>query len=200
VADDNVMLRPVGGASYDTAAQLLGRGMRDNPMHAAAIGADPDRRVRVMAKLFARLLPMPGRVAVGAWDATGRLVGVADAAEPGHCQPTGRERLQLVRPMLGAGTAIPRFFTWMNAWSKRDPRRPHSHFGPFAVDLDRQGHGIGTRLLGNYLDTVDDAGLLSYLETDRAENVRLYERYGYVVTSRADVLGVPNWFMERAPR
>jgi hypothetical protein len=40
---------------------------------------------------------------------------------------------------------------------------------------------------------------MGWLETDKAENVRLYERFGYVVVEQTDVLGVPNWFMRRPP-
>jgi hypothetical protein len=50
---------------------------------------------------------------------------------------------------------------------------------------------------------VEDLGLrrlTGWLETDKAENVRLYERFGYVVEEEAEVLGVPNWFMRRPGR
>jgi hypothetical protein len=41
--------------------------------------------------------------------------------------------------------------------------------------------------------------MLSYLETDKPENVRLYKRFGYHVTAEAEVLGVTSWFMTREP-
>jgi hypothetical protein len=44
---------------------------------------------------------------------------------------------------------------------------------------------------------MDDAGALSYLETDKRENVPFYEQNGLVVTGEEPVLGVPNWYMER---
>jgi ribosomal protein S18 acetylase RimI-like enzyme len=42
----------------------------------------------------------------------------------------------------------------------------------------------------------DDA----YLETDKPENVRFYERFGFEVVGEEEVLGVPNWFMLRRAR
>ena len=43
-----------------------------------------------------------------------------------------------------------------------------------------------------------DAGRsAAYLETDKAENVTFYQRFGFRVTAQEDVLGVPNWFMLR---
>jgi ribosomal protein S18 acetylase RimI-like enzyme len=86
---------------------------------------------------------------------------------------------------------------WLSTWAEHDPDRPHSHFGPLAVDLDLQGRGIGTLLLSAYCRRLDDADLFAYLETDKTENVRLYERFGFVVTAEADVIGVKNWFMTR---
>ena len=41
--------------------------------------------------------------------------------------------------------------------------------------------------------------MLGYLETDKPENVTLYERFGFKVTGEAKVFGVPNWFKWREP-
>ena len=42
-------------------------------------------------------------------------------------------------------------------------------------------------------------GARAYLETDKRENVRLYQRFGFTVVESAEVLGIPNWFMSRVP-
>lgn len=47
---------------------------------------------------------------------------------------------------------------------------------------------------------MDAAGLVASLETDKAINVRFYERFGFETASEQLVLGSPNWFMLRAPR
>ncbi len=44
---------------------------------------------------------------------------------------------------------------------------------------------------------MDAAQVAAYLETDKPENVRFDERFGFRVVGHADVLGVPNWFMLR---
>lgn len=98
-----------------------------------------------------------------------------------------------------AGRAAPRLGRWMSAWAKFDPARPHSHLGPVAVDPDLQGRGIGSMLLADYCQRLDRTRTLSYLETDKPENVRLYERFGYEVTADATVLGATSWFMTREP-
>jgi ribosomal protein S18 acetylase RimI-like enzyme len=194
---ENVDVRPIEGDELRAAALVAARGMRDNPLHVAAIGNDPERRVRVMNRVFSRLLPLPCRPTLGAWVGT-RLVGVADSAEPGRCQPSSRDRLRLAPAMLMAGRAAPRMARWLSTWAAHDPDVPHSHFGPLAVDPDLQGRGIGSRLLTAYCRQLDDTSMLAYLETDKPENVVLYERFGFVVTAEADVIGVKNWFMTRA--
>lgn len=195
---EGIELRPLDGAELESAALLAARSMRDNPLQIVAIGPDPERRVRVMHRGFSRLLRLDGRPTVGAWDGD-RLVGVAATAEPGHCQPSTRERLRLAPTFLMAGRAAPRLGRWMSAWAKFDPARPHSHLGPVAVDPDLQGRGIGSMLLTDYCQRLDQTRMLSYLETDKPENVRLYKRFGYEVTAETIVLGVTSWFMTREP-
>jgi ribosomal protein S18 acetylase RimI-like enzyme len=193
---DNMELRPLDGDELDLAALLAARGMCDNPLQIAAIGQDPERRLRLMHRGFSRSLRLDGRQTVGAWDRD-RLVGVACSAEPGHCQLSPRERLRLAPTFLIAGRAALHVGRWISAWARYDPARPHSHLGPVAVDPDLQGRGIGSMLLADYCRRQDQAGMLSYLETDKPENVRLYERFGYNVTAEADVIGVTSWFMTR---
>lgn len=195
---ENIEIRLIDGEELPVAAFLVARGMRDNPLQVAAMGQNPERRVRIMHGGFSRLLRLDGHPTVGAWD-DDRLVGVAGSAEPGHCQPSPRERLRLAPALLTAGRAAPRLARWQWVWAKHDPARPHSHLGPVAVDPDLQGRGIGSLLLADYCHRLDQTGMLSYLETDKPENVRLYERFGYEVTGEADVIGVTSWFMTREP-
>jgi ribosomal protein S18 acetylase RimI-like enzyme len=88
---------------------------------------------------------------------------------------------------------------WVSVWAARDPDEPHSHLGPLAVDAHLQGQGIGTMILRSYCERLDSSGELAYLETDKPENVRLYERHGFEVVGEAPVIGVSNWFMRREP-
>jgi ribosomal protein S18 acetylase RimI-like enzyme len=172
--------------------------MRDNPLQIVAIGQDSERRLRLMHRGFSRLLRLNGRATVGAWDGD-RLVGVAATAEPGHCQLSTSERLRLAPTFLIAGRAAPRLGRWMSAWAKYDPAEPHSHLGPVAVDPGLQGRGLGSMLLAEYCQRLDQRKMISYLETDKPENVRLYKRFSYHVTAEAEVLGVTSWFMTREP-
>ncbi|HEY86448.1 MAG TPA: GNAT family N-acetyltransferase [Dehalococcoidia bacterium] len=87
--------------------------------------------------------------------------------------------------------------TAMRVWSKHHPRKFHWHLGPIAVVPEVQERGIGSQLLEYFCRHVDQAGQAAYLETDRPENVPLYERFRFSVIEEAPVLGVRNWFMWR---
>jgi GNAT superfamily N-acetyltransferase len=188
-------------SDVDAAADLLARSMQDNPINVAVYGDDPVRRQRATRRLFGTLLrTMTSQTPVVALDGDA-LVGVAGIAPPGTCQPSGSQRLRFVPGVVAAGPrTAARMGKWLNAWAARDPHEPHSHFGPFAVGRRLQGRGVGTQILQWYCRQVDETGLVAYLETDKAINVTLYERHGFVVTAEEDVLGVHCWYMRRPPR
>jgi predicted N-acetyltransferase YhbS len=72
-----------------------------------------------------------------------------------------------------------------------------SHLGPLAVHAELQGRGIGSQILRHYCQQLDEAGLPGYLETDSEDKVGLYTRFGFAVVREEQVIGIPNWFMER---
>jgi ribosomal protein S18 acetylase RimI-like enzyme len=195
-----VEVRSLRPGETSEAVGVLARGMRDNPIHVAAFGPDPARRLRSLERMFGALFRVfGGQRPICAVDGQA-LVAVAGVAPHGTCQPTMGQRLRFAPAMarLGPGAAR-RVGTWLAAWGARDPGFPHSHLGPLAVDAPLQGRGIGSEVMTAYCAGLDAAGEVGYLETDRAGNVRFYERHGYVVTGEEDVLGVPNWFMVRQP-
>jgi len=179
---------------------VLARGMRDNPMHIAAFGADADRRERVLARVFGLLFRLtPTQVPlVAVMDGT--IVGVTGVAPPGTCQQRSIKQLLGVPILLSLGpVTLMRFARWVRAWAKRDLHDAHWHLGPFAVDRELQGHGIGTQILAEHCRRLDEVGGVGYLETDKDVNVRLYQRSGYEVIGEADVIGVHCWYMRRPP-
>jgi ribosomal protein S18 acetylase RimI-like enzyme len=183
------------------AVGVLARGMRDNPLHVAAYGHDPDRRLRCHARLMRGLFSgFPAQQPICAVRA-GVLVGLTGVAPPGTCQPRPAQRLRLLPAFaaLGPRTAA-RVGRWTSSWASRDPGESHVHLGPLAVDAHLQGQGIGSLIMEEHCRRLDAAGETCYLETDRAENVRFYGRFGFVVIGEERVIGVPNWFMRREGR
>jgi GNAT superfamily N-acetyltransferase len=195
-----IEIRDLTPGETDAAAAVLGRGMRDNPLHVQAFGPDPDSRERALTRVFQGVLRqyVPKGVVLGAFSPD-TLVGVCAMVEPGRCQPSGGERLRLLpEAIAGAGLGgTVRLLKWVGTWARHDPREPHWHLGPVGVERRLQGQGIGTSLLRVFCQRMDALQAMAYLETDKRENVTFYERFGFEVRAEEPVLETLNWFMLR---
>ncbi len=196
-----VEVRDLRADEIPAAVAVLARGMRDNPLHVAAFGPGPDRRQRRIERVFTALFRVfKAQTPLCALEGEA-IVGVTGIAPAGTCQPTPRQRIGLLPVMIAMGpSTASRVGKWISAWADRDPEEPHSHLGPLAVDAHLQGRGIGSQILAEYCRRLDESDTIGYLETDKWANVRLYERHGFEVVGEGPVIGVPNWFMHRAPR
>lgn len=194
-------IRTIRRSEAPLAAAVLGRGMRDNPLHVAALGGDPTFRERALRGVFHAFLAMEvekkGRV-VGAFK-DGVLVGVCGMMRPGCCQLAPPERVRLLPRLLwhcglsGTGKLLSQF----GNWSRLDLAAPHWHLGPVGIERELQGQGVGSLLLREFSRLVDADATAAWLETDKAINVSFYRKHGFEVVAEEMVNGVPNWFMER---
>ncbi len=82
----------------------------------------------------------------------------------------------------------------------RHPTEPHWYLGILGVEPALQRRGLGRAALRALASRIDADGLPAYLETDRAENLRLYAGAGFAVTEELDVLGAHIWCLRRPPR
>ncbi len=181
-------------------AGVLGRGMRDLPNAVAAYGDNPLRRMRALERLFQMLLPKmkqpPLCARRGDW-----VVGVCGIAPPGTCQLAPLEKFRVMPALLMAGPGVAsRMLRWQAEWGKRDPKERHWHLGPVAVEPALWGMGIGSQMMEQFCARMDDDGEVAYLETERPDTVRFYQRFGFETIEEAEVLGNPNWFMRREPK
>lgn len=197
-------LRLLRRKELEDAAQVVGRGMRDNPSNKRVFRIpDGERRSIAMGHFFEPVLRgLCQRGLVLAAILSNRLVGICGMARPGFCQPGMVEKAGILpAAVIGNPITTPlRILKWVGEWARRDPSEPHWHLGPVAVEPLLQGQGIGTAMLNAFCDVVDGTDAPAYLETDRNENVRLYQRFGFNVVESVEVLGVPNWFMWRDSR
>jgi len=198
------VLRLLRSDELEEAAQLVGRGMRDNPSNMTVFRVpDRERRSIAMGLFFVPVLKGIYRrgLILGAIRSN-RLVGICGMARPGFCQPDVIEKIRVLpAAMIGNPITTPvRILNWVGEWARRDPSEPHWHLGPVAVEPILRGQGIGTAMLNAFCMVVDGTGAPAYLETDKRENVRLYQRFGFSIVESAEVLAVPNWFMSRLSR
>jgi GNAT superfamily N-acetyltransferase len=180
------------------AGRVLGAAFSSSPLERAVRGTIDERQRRGLVVAYTATCRLPGQVRIALGDH--RVAGVIRWVESPRCQLRLREKLAMAPTAITAfGRNLPNAMRWVAAWSKRDPLEPHVHLGPIGVTPELQGRGIGSRMLSVYCEELDLAGDPGYLETDKPENVRLYERFGFEVQDEAELLGVPNWFMWRAP-
>jgi ribosomal protein S18 acetylase RimI-like enzyme len=197
---DTVEIGAVDASEIEEALDVAARGMRDNPLTVAAFGNDPEQRRQRLRRFMsgaARALGWGPNMLV-ARGVDGEIAGVANMMPPGECLSSPSQQLWMLPSLLSNGPrAAGRMMCWLGLWSRRDPAERHWHLGPLAVDAHLQGMGVGSLLMQVFCAQMDAAREDAYLETDRPENVRFYERFGFGVVGEGEVLGVTNWFMLR---
>lgn len=200
--DLTVDIKALMPGELHAAAALLAHGMRDNPLHMKAFGADPERRQERLSRFLGQsvaFVQSRGTV-LGAY-VRGELIGVLGMMEPGRCRPGLMDKLRFAGVILASNppAGVFRIRRWLAAWARNDPDDPHWHIGPLAVHPEYRRRGIGRRLMFHCCQNLDALKGTAYLETDLAINVAFYETLGFIVTGQEVVLGVPSWFMSRPP-
>ena len=87
------------------------------------------------------------------------------------------------------GWALPRAMRVGEAMAKNHPNTPHWYLRYAAVLPAAQGKGWGGLALRAGIDMAEADGLPIYLETASADNVSLYQRFGFTVIAEWDVAG-----------
>lgn len=189
-------------ASYHSAdvkepASVVAKAMLHNPLHLAVFGSASKNAEIIQTNMFHAVLKLPAcNLFVVRYD--DHVVGVMNYYEPGDCQIGPLRTLAMLPEMaLVLRTKFPRVLKWKATWAKHDPALSHLHFGPLAVLPSMQGMGIGSALLAHFCAVADSRKAAAYLETDKEENVCLYERFGFRIIAEEMLLGVRNWFMWR---
>lgn len=198
------LIRELRRSELEEAACVVAQGMCDNPVNVSAfVIADRERRCRALLRFFRPVLRgLRQRGLVYGAFRDGAMVGVCAVAEPNRCQPEIMEKLVVAPPLL-LGNPLKttlRVLQWTAEWARRDPAQPHWHLGPVAVRPDFQGQGVGSAMLAECCRHIDTLRMPTYLETDKAQNLSFYRKYGFIVVAEAEVIGVPNWFMLREGR
>lgn len=183
------MLHAVQRADTPRAAATLAHAFAANPLWAAIFDDIPDReaRARVFFEVPVLLARRYGTVVASSPDLEGVAVWF-----PRRTADTSMLRIIL------AG-ALPAAIRMGSEVSKRldtvftpltDDR--HRHMGArdylyleiLGVAPDRQGAGVGGRLIRELLSRADEQSLPIYLETESESNVAMYEHFGFRVVER----------------
>lgn len=193
-----VVLRKYSAADVDDCVSVLAAAFVSSPLHVSAFGDGRIDQNRRFFRLGLRRMFF-GQAFVALVD--GALCGYVHFKAWPYCLPAPEEipnaAATLLKPL---GEAVPKFIQWFARWCHLDPQEPHVHLGPIGVAPGKQRQGIGTALMNCYIEQLEEERSVGYLETDRAENVDFYKKFGFVVKHEEVVIGTPTWYLSRPLR
>ena len=196
---DGMEIGALDGSEIEEALDVLSCGMLDNPLTVAAFGDGPEQRRQRFCRFMgeaARVLGWGPNMLV-ARGPDGEIAGVCNTMPPGECLSSLSRQQRMLPSLLSNGPHAGRAICWLGLSPGQEPAGRHWRLGPVAVDAHLQGMGIGSLLMQVFRAQMDAGCEDAYLETDKPENVRFYERFGFEVTGEQEVLGVTNWSMFR---
>jgi GNAT superfamily N-acetyltransferase len=192
-------VRPACDEDVEPLAAMLTRAFHDDPV-TAWVYARERRRTHWAQRFFRwqvqRLLEQEVM-----WT-TEDCAGAALWALPGRWREETRDALSLLRQTLpGMLPRLPRVLVGLGQVEARHPDGRHFYLAVLGVDPERQGTGVGSRVIQPGLDLCDQEGLPAYLETGKERNLAFYGRHGFEVVDRLVLpKGPPVWFLWREPR
>ena len=194
---DNVTTENLQRDQIPEAARVASRAFVTNPLSVAAYRGQGKRQRLIAEAMFKVAFERTrGQVLVARWGKP--IVGVIGMANWPDCQvSTLQDLLLLPRVLWTLKSLTPRVLMMSSMLRSQDPKEPHWHLAPIAVLPRLQGQGIGSRLLERFCEHVDGRKMPAYLDTDRPESVRLYERFGFTVMGEGEVYGARLWRMWR---
>lgn len=202
-ADQPVLLT---GAQQDRAVEALLRAFLSDPDY-AYVFPRVEERTAALRRLWRALLSYG--LTYGRVYTTATFAGVACWIAPGKTWLSPwrmvRTGFALPRAMLAmkpeARARLGAAFTYTDAVHARLLPEPHWYLAALGVDPARQRQGVGGKLIQPVMALADATGKSCYLETQTADNVRFYERYGFAVLEAGEVPGQPLriWAMIRRP-
>jgi GNAT superfamily N-acetyltransferase len=187
------------------ASHVLARAFDDDPVFRHLYPTA--RRRRWSCRKFLGAIARDGVPFGEVWAALdgGRVVGAAGWLPDGAYPPT---RWRAARQLVTSWPALLTLHTfrdglrYLTETEKLHPKVPHWYLAVIGVEPDRQGEGLGGKLLDVVLDRLDTTQVPAYLETSTEGNVAWYRHHGFELQHevRPAADGPPIWTMWRDPR
>jgi GNAT superfamily N-acetyltransferase len=194
-------VRPLARSQAPDAARALALAFQDDPVMTWCFpNADSRRRIlNAGFFLFLTSIWLPD----GEGFTDHEAAGAACWLGPGRWRLPPWRQLRLMPSLVRiAGLRAPRFLRLMALIEGKHPgERDHWYLPALGVRPDRQGQGLGSKLMHPILSRCDEQGLPAYLEASSPRNRALYERHGFEVTKEVKLPrgGPPLWLMWRDP-
>ena len=194
-----VDIEPIRQEDFLPASVILSRAFSIELNNLAVFRGERNIERRQQPLFSYMLKKFPGTILVAKQESN--IIGVACMVKWPQCQMTQLAMLQYILgmfPVLRGG--LLREFRLRRVWAKYDPNEMHWHIGPIGIAPELQRRGFGSELIASSLEIVDGEHEPAYLETDRMDNVRFYQHFGFSIVAEQKINGVRNWFMWRVAR
>jgi len=80
---------------------------------------------------------------------------------------------------------------FFNELENFNPNEDHWYLSFIALDPSKQGMGLGSLILKEALQVIDEQGKLAYLQSSNPQNISLYLRHGFEVIGEIQVGSSP---------
>jgi GNAT superfamily N-acetyltransferase len=193
------MIAPACADRVPAVAKMFARAFVDDPLLRWPLGSAPDPLAAIEAE-FMGTHTLAARCGC-LWE-VGDAIGAAAWISPDAAESFWRELFDWTGGIMAHASDGGRRHLMQWEWVETFyPDEPLWLLDSVAVDPARQGGGVGSALIAHGLRSADESGLPALLETSQAHLVGYYQRFGFSVTSEADVPeGGPHvWFMRREP-
>ena len=202
----NVEVTPLQYAQIRVTAEVLARAFDDSPIMQYLLPKPRARIVGMRAFFIAGLVDAHKHGEAWVAIVDDDIAGAAVWLPPGSYPPgSGRQARQMLHLLGVAPVALGSFrrsLKYLRAVEAEHPKAEHWYLATLGVDPAYQGRGYGTKLLDAVLTRTDEAGMPTYLETDKERNLAYYARHRFTlmdtIVPAAD--GPPTWTMWRDPR
>jgi ribosomal protein S18 acetylase RimI-like enzyme len=195
----DIHIEPLQPEESQEAAWVLSKAFIQTELSSKVAGGTEDKHRRILETGFRSMLEKkPGQVLVAKDNE--KIVGVMRMVEWPDCQNSIPRGIDKLLALIFARSAAQRLFKFRSIWAQHDPKRPHWHIDPIGVLPERQGQGVGSRLMNYFIEYIDKQNAVAYHETDQEKNVRFYNRFGFKVIDKEPIFSVTNWFLERSSK
>ena len=181
-------IRLATAADADEVGRVLAAGFCNDPVMAWMFG--DDERAEKLSAFFGFLAP-EALVPLGATFLVDGSCASWAPPEPGPWPDDRQERFAAAMSPFCTSRDFERMQVLGERVDASHPAQPYWYLGMLATVPERQGRGLGTRLLAHTLAMVDDpergGAQPAYLESTNPRNVSLYERHGFRATGRIDL-------------
>ncbi len=176
------------------AAMVLSIAMLNNPLHIAVLKGNGEGQRVIIEKMFVDLFnEFPGITFIA--KEYKKIVGVMRMKS---CR--GSKHRDNPEKAREENTIDQRIAFWHSEWARNDPEEQHWHLGPIGVLPSHRRLGIGTTLMKIFCEEVDRCLAKGFLETDLAENVLFYKKFGFEIVATSNIFGSETKYMVRAAK